>query len=130
MIERPSAAWRQEVLEQRQAVAAGTLSPDDAYAEHLWPLEFIDAVEAALAAYEAEIAALRDPSDDDLFAAAERVVLALNDADEEHGRIETGEREELIEYIEAVITHTGVDVPTLCARRGEDREALTGARDW
>ncbi|GAA1420975.1 hypothetical protein ACFQZ4_00640 [Catellatospora coxensis] len=130
MIERPTAKWRQRVLEQRQAVAAGTLSPDDAYAERLWPLEFTDAVDAALADYEAEIAALRRPSDDDLFAAAERVVLALNHADREHARIETGEREQLCAYIEDVITHTGIDVPALCARRGDDREALTAGRDW
>ncbi|MEU7826353.1 hypothetical protein [Catellatospora sp. NPDC049133] len=130
MIERPTARWRHKVLREREALAAGALSPDDAYAERLWPLEFIEATDAALAAYEAEVAALRDPSDDDLFAVAERVVLALNDADEEHGAIETGEREQLIEYIENVLTHTGVDVPALCARRGEDREALTGARDW
>lgn len=130
MIERPTAEWRREVLEQRQAIAAGTLSPDDAYAEDLWPLEFTDAVDIALAAYEAEVAALRDPSDDELFATAERVVLALNDIDGEHGRIETDEREELCAYIADVMTHAGVDVRALCARRGADHEALTAGRDW
>ncbi|WP_144120061.1 hypothetical protein [Catellatospora sichuanensis] len=131
MIERPSAAWRREVREQQQALAAGTLSPDDAYAERLWPEDFTDAVDAALAAYQAEVAALREPSDDELFAAAERVVLALNDIDEEHGHhIETDERDELCGYIENVLIHIGVDIRALCARRGGDRELLTAGRDW
>ncbi|WP_155368580.1 hypothetical protein [Catellatospora vulcania] len=130
MIERPTTEWRRAVREQQQALAAGTLSPDEAYAERLWPRAFTDAVDAALAAYEAEVAALREPSDDELFAAAEHVVLALNDIDEEHGHIETDERDELCAYIEDVLTDAGVDVRALCARRGEDREALTAGRDW
>jgi hypothetical protein len=38
-------------------------------------------------------------SDEAVMAAVERVVVSLNDIDEEHGAIETGEREELCEYI-------------------------------
>ncbi|WP_212822562.1 hypothetical protein [Catellatospora sp. TT07R-123] len=129
MIERPSQRWRQEVLEQQQALAAGTLAPDDAYAERLWPLSFSDAVDAALAVYDADLARLADPSDDEVLATAATLVRRLNGIDDEHGRIETDEREELCEYIEAAAIAAGVDVQGLYERT-DDREALTAGRDW
>lgn len=84
----------------------------------------------ALAAYETEVAALRDPSDDDLMAAVDRVVLALNDIDEVHGCIETDERYELCQFIEDVLTHKGFDVRALCARRGLALDELPAGRTW
>ncbi|WP_144120986.1 hypothetical protein [Catellatospora sichuanensis] len=130
MIDRPTNHWRESVHHEREQVAAGILAPEDAFTEEFWPPTFIEAVDIALAAYENEVAGLRDPSDDDVSAVAERVVLALNEIDAEDDLIETGERDELCEYIEAVLTNAGIDVDALCARRGEDREALTDSRLW
>jgi hypothetical protein len=58
--------------------------------------------------------------------------MALNAIDEEHGsRIETGEREELCEYIDDVLTDAGIDVGGLTARRDIDRAELTDEwREW
>lgn len=69
--------------------------------------------------------------DEAVWAAVERVVLGLNAADESHGAIETGEREELAEYIDAVLTNAGVDVAALTVRRGLSRAERTDFwRDW
>ncbi|MFF3684839.1 hypothetical protein [Streptomyces sp. NPDC002187] len=87
--------------------------------------------DAALEAYEAEIRALRPASDAQLLAAVERVVLALNGIDEEHGAYCTIEREELCEYIDGVLTGHGVDVAALAARNGKDADDIAGEwRDW
>lgn len=131
MITRPTKEWRDQVQQQKAAVAAGTLNEAQAYALHLWPESFIDAVDAALDQYEADARWLRGPIDEQAFASVERVVSALNDIDYEHGRIETCEREELCEYIDDVLAEAGVDVDALTARRGIPRHELTDQwRDW
>ncbi|GIF14144.1 hypothetical protein Ate01nite_41760 [Actinoplanes teichomyceticus] len=117
------------MTEQAAAVAAGTVKHDEATAALLWPAGFTDAVDAVLDAYEREIAGLPTPGDGELWAAVERVVTALNEVD--GGHIETGEREELAEYIDAVLTGAGVDVAALTSRRGLHRSELTDTwREW
>ncbi|GAA1565579.1 hypothetical protein GCM10009827_103990 [Dactylosporangium maewongense] len=130
MIERLTHRWRQETAEQEAAIAAGTLSPDDAYALAFFPPAFVAAVDAALEAYEQEIARLDPPTDEAVWAAVERVVVALNDIDVEFGRhIETMTREELCAYIEEVLADAGIDVDALLERRGVD-EVAGEWRDW
>ena len=55
MIERLTLRWRRETAEQEAAIAAGTLSPDEAYALTAFPPQFVAAVDAALEAYEQEM---------------------------------------------------------------------------
>ncbi|MGI5174776.1 DUF5713 family protein [Dactylosporangium sp. CA-152071] len=130
MIERLTHRWRQETAEQEAAIAAGTLSPDDAYALAFFPPAFVAAVDAALEAYEQEIARLDPPTDEAVWAAVERVVVALNDIDVEFGQhIETMTREELCAYIEEVLADAGIDVDALLERRGVD-EVAGEWRDW
>jgi hypothetical protein len=130
MIERLTHRWRQETAEQEAAVAAGTLPPDAAYALTFFPPAFVAAVDGALEAYEEEIASLDPPADEEVWAAVERVVVALNDIDEAFGHhIETMTREELSEYIEDVLAQAGIDVEALLERRGTD-EAAGEWRDW
>ncbi|MGI5239226.1 hypothetical protein [Dactylosporangium sp. CA-139066] len=130
MIERPSQKWRREVAQQSAAVAAGTLPADEAYAITFFPPDFTEAVDAALVAYEREIAG-RPPGGGDgaIWVAVERVANALNDADD--GSIETTIREELSEYIDQVLVEHGIDVEGLAERRGADPADLAGEwRDW
>jgi hypothetical protein len=130
VIERPSQRWRRQVADQEAAVAAGALSREQAYAIELWPPRFTDAVDATLAAYEREVESLPHDADDVVWAAVERVVLALNAVNAE-GFIETDEREELGEYIDQVLVAAGVDVAALTGRRGVSRHELTdGRRHW
>jgi hypothetical protein len=131
MIERPTVRWQREVATQEAALAAGTLAPDDAYAIHLWPKAFTAAVDTVLETYERDAAAVDTTSDEAVWAAIETVVVGLNTADEPFGAIETGEREELAGYIDAVLAAAEVDVAALTARRGLDRAELTDTwRDW
>ncbi|MEH0938585.1 hypothetical protein [Micromonospora psammae] len=131
MIIRPTEKWGREVQDQKGRIAAGTLAENDAYALHLWPEAFIAAVDTVLDAYEADVRSFSSPSDDEVFASVERVVMALNAIDEEHGRIETGEREKLCEYIDDVLTDAGIDVEGLTSRRDIERTELTDDwRDW
>ncbi|MEW2375478.1 hypothetical protein AB0883_05135 [Micromonospora sp. NPDC047812] len=131
MITRPTEKWGRSVREQRTAIAAGTLTEDTAYALRLWPEPFITAVDTVLDAYEADVRSLSSPSDEEVFAAVERVVTALNAVNDEHGRIETGEREDLCEHIDVVLTSAGQDVEALTSRRGVGRHELTDEwRDW
>jgi hypothetical protein len=130
MIERPSQRWRHEVAREEAAVAAGTLPREEANAAEFWPPAFVEAVETALVAYEREIEQLPDRTDELVWAAVRRVVLALNDTGGDEF-IETGEREELAAYIDRVLTAAGVDVEALTARSGRDRAELTDQwRDW
>jgi hypothetical protein len=131
MIERPTVRWRNQIAEQAAEIAAGTLVPEKAYAAQLWPPAFTAAVDTVLAAYEQDVAVVDTTSDEAVWATVETVVVGLNQADEEFGAIETGEREELAEYIDAVLTGAGVDVAALTARGGRDRGELTDSwRDW
>jgi hypothetical protein len=132
MIERPNVGWQSKVTEQEAAIAVGTWQPADAYAIYLWPPAFTAAVDTVLAAYEQDVAAIDMASDEAIWrTAVETVVVGLNTADEPFGAIETGEREQLAEYIDAVLTGAGVDVAALTARRGRHRGELTDSwRDW
>jgi hypothetical protein len=106
-------------------------SPDDAYSEGPWTPAFLDAADAALEAYEAEVAALREPSDEEVLAAVERVMLALNAAEEHGHAIDTIDREELCEYIDDVLVRAGIDTDALAERHDLEPGDLGGQwRDW
>lgn len=116
-------------------VEAGTLEPEHAGAAALYPESLLRATDAALEAFEKEVCVLVEPSDEEVFGAVERVVLALNavDEDDSHGGAGycTEEREQLCEYIDLTLGEHGVDVAALAARRGLDRAEITDAwRDW
>ncbi|SBT40733.1 hypothetical protein [Micromonospora auratinigra] len=150
---RPTEEWGREVRNQKRRIAAGILAEDAAYALHLWPEAFIAAVDTALDAYEADVRSLShtegvarsgpetlpgmpplpmpSPSDNEVVASVERLVMALNAINEERGRIETDEREELCQYIDDVLTDAGIDVEALTARRDIARTELTDEwREW
>jgi hypothetical protein len=141
MASRPSDTWRAETELEAAELAAGTRSPDRAYAAVLWPQSLIARTDAALAAFEAELAALPSgspdtPDDNDVLAVVRRAVLALNAINDQHVRdgltgYETGEREDLCDYIDATLTGSGIDVAALAIRNGkEPGELIGGWRTW
>ncbi|MEU6400362.1 hypothetical protein ABZ867_25720 [Streptomyces cinnamoneus] len=135
MASKPPETWRAYMADTAREVAAGTLSPECADVADLYPESLLRATDAALEVFEDGVRALRQPSDEAVFGAVERVVLALNaiDRDEQHGgpHFCTEEREQLCDYIDLTLSEHGVDVAALAARRGIDRAAITDRwRDW
>jgi hypothetical protein len=120
MVERPTDIWRAFVEEH----------PDSA---ELYPASMMLRTDEVLAEFEAEVAAFDDPSDEEVFAAVENVVLALNGVNEEYddAAYETDERENLCAYLDATLTEAGIDVAALAARRGIGRDEITDEwREW
>ncbi|MEV7326201.1 hypothetical protein [Streptomyces sp. NPDC093970] len=135
MANRPTDNWRAWMTATAREVAARTLAPECAGDTDLYPESLLRATDAALAAFEGEVRALQEPSDEVVFANIEGVVLALNaiNGDGQHGGAGfcTEEREQLCEYIDRTLSEHGVDVAALAARQGIDRSEITDRwRDW
>ncbi|MFJ6833697.1 hypothetical protein [Streptomyces sp. NPDC091209] len=99
----------------------------------LFPDELLTATDAVLDTFEGEIPRLGEAADDQVLAVVERVVLALNAVNDAHDRraYETGEREQLCDYIDQSLTEHGVDIAALTARHGLGRYELTDEwRTW
>lgn len=101
----------------------------------LFPESLLKATNDALQVLEEAMRALREPSDEEVFGAIERVVLDLNAINEcdQYGVAGfcTDEREQLCEYIDETLSEHGIDVAALAARRGIDRAEITDSwRDW
>ncbi|MFB7437683.1 hypothetical protein ACFC01_04900 [Streptomyces mirabilis] len=130
---RPSARWRARVDEEATELAAGTRSPSDAFLSELFPESLLVATDEALRAFELNVEVLRDQDDEQVFEAIKRVVLVLNEINEDHdgAGYETQEREDLCLYIDHTLMEHGIDVPALAARRGISRTEITDDwRDW
>ncbi|MET8981381.1 hypothetical protein ABZX85_37870 [Streptomyces sp. NPDC004539] len=133
MAERPTTNWRRCIAQEAAELAAGTLDSDCACFADLFPDELLSATDAVLDTFEAELPALAEGDGEHVFAAVQRVVLALNAVNEAHDEcaFETDEREQLCAYIDEALTEQGVDVEALTARRGLGRHELTDQwRDW
>ncbi len=133
MAQRPTGTWREKVQNEAAKLADGSLSEQETYASALWPESLILSTEAALVAFEVDLASLRVSTDVDTFDSVRRVVLRLNQINRDHGGAgyETDEREALAAYIDAVLTEAGIDVAALAARRELSRSEITDEwREW
>ncbi|MGY3204623.1 hypothetical protein [Streptomyces sp. TE5632] len=133
MAVRPSARWRARVDEEATEVAVGTRALSDVFLSELFPQSLLAATDEALCSFESDVEALRSQGDEQVFAAIKRIVLLLNQINEDHdgAGYETEEREELCLYIDQTLTEHGIDVPALAARRGISRTEITDDwRDW
>lgn len=118
---------------QEAAVTAGTLDPEscDAWALGLWPAGFTADVDAALAVFERNIEQADLAGSHDVWVLIREVVLSLNAVDERWLAIETGEREQLCQYIDDALTAAGVDLSAVASRSGIDRDEITDEwREW
>jgi nucleotide-binding universal stress UspA family protein len=133
---RPTARWRAEIQEEAAALAAGTLSPDDAAAADLWSEYLLTHTDIVLDAFEIAVQRLTSPSDDQIMAAVKEVVVGLNAVSAElddRGEMpyETDEREELCAYIDETLEEAGVDLDALTERLGIGRNEITDEwREW
>ncbi|MFF0157611.1 hypothetical protein ACFYRY_08745 [Streptomyces sp. NPDC005263] len=119
--------------EEAKEVAIGARAPRDAFLSELFPQSLLAATDEALRAFEVDVKALGDQDDEQVFEAIKRVVLVLNEINEDHDGVgyETEEREGLCLYIDQTLMEHGIDVPALAARRGISRTEITDDwRDW
>lgn len=133
MATRPSQHWREQVASEAAELANGTLDPEEAFAAELFPVSLLDATDTVLARFETVIMRLTDPTDDEIMDTIRQVVLELNRVNDDHNGAgyETGEREQLCDYIDSVLGEAGIDVPALAERCGIDRWELTDEwREW
>ncbi|MFI5628107.1 hypothetical protein ACIA8E_01705 [Streptomyces sp. NPDC051664] len=133
MAKRPSKHWRGAVAEEARKLAASTITVEDALMADLYPVSLLDATDEALGGFESALGTLHSPSDDEVVATVQQVVLDLNAINDQHdgAGYETGEREELCQYIDQALTDRGIDVPALTARYGLARYEITDEwRDW
>jgi hypothetical protein len=133
MADRPTDYWREGIEDEARDVASGALDPECAVMAGLFPESLLSRTDKALAAFESDVRMLSDPADEQVFQTIERLVLALNTINDDYGgaAYETGEREELCQYIDETIEESGVDVAALTARHGLSRWALTDRwRRW
>lgn len=99
----------------------------------LFPEELLTATDAVLDAFEGELSGVGEANDQHVLAVVERVVVALNGVNDARNgsAFETGEREELCDYIDESLAERGVDVAGLTARHGLGRYQLTDKwRRW
>ncbi|MES9536656.1 hypothetical protein [Actinomadura sp. NPDC000600] len=132
MATRPTEYWR-DVAEEARQVAAGELDAEDASTAELFPEDMLIRTDEVLQPFERELAALIDPTDEEIFAVIQHVVLALNKVNEDYdgAAYETDEREQLCEYIENSLTDNGIDVDAFAGRHGLTRHEITDEwRDW
>ena len=130
---RPPDHWRECVAEEASEVASGKLDVDDAVMAQLFPESLLSRTDETLSIFEVELAALANPSDEEIFGVIEHVVIALNMINSEHNGAgyETGEREQLCLYIDESLTEAGIDVEALASRRGIRRYEITDQwRRW
>ena len=130
MAVRPSDTWRRDVEEEAAEVAAGRVRADKAYAAELWSQWMIERTDSALVEFERELPTIDQRSDEAIWDLVRRLVLTLNEIDEVEvsrggGGYETGEREDLCEYIDLSLTEAGVDLDGLAARQNIDRSEIT-----
>jgi hypothetical protein len=137
MVKRPTARWRELLVDDKAGLASGALDPDEAFAIELWPEPMIHETDEVLDRFDTTVADLVEhrfeaAPDAEIFEVIRRVVLDLNAVDARHdGPYETGEREELCEYIENVLDEAGIDVDALATRHRMTRHEITDEwRDW
>ena len=77
-------------------------------AAKLWPESLLYSTDAALTRFEDNLCMLTSPSDEDVFDVVKCLILALNQINAQHGGAgyETGEREELCDYIDASLSES------------------------
>jgi len=97
----------------------------------LFPAAFTADVDATLAMFERSVGRADLTTQHDVWVLVRNVVLDLNAVSDRWGLIETGEREDLCQYIDDTLTAAGADLSAVASRSGIDRTDITDEwREW
>ena len=127
--------WRERKAEEKRERDAGEISADECILDQLFPDAFIDRTEHLLRVFASSIEGCSTLTNDypKVMKTIEALVVALNKVNEDfdHKVIETGEREELCDFVDQVLIAKGIDIEDLAAFHGCEANALTDEwRDW
>lgn len=131
----PSQGWRDSKAEERQKFLAGKITAKECFMESLFPDEFIDRTDTALKLFVANISNCSPHQDDypKVRNAIKSLVLDLNKINDDFDGsvIETGEREEICDFIDDVIVAHGIDIDAYAEYLDCGRYELADEwRDW
>ncbi|GAB3655782.1 hypothetical protein GCM10027589_15100 [Actinocorallia lasiicapitis] len=99
----------------------------------LFPEDLLVRTDGVLQPFKRELTALTNPTDEEIFAVIQRVVLALNKVNGDYDGVayETGERDDLWKCIVDSLAENDIDVDAFAKRHGLTRYEITDEwRAW
>ena len=125
--------WREDKAEEKREFDAGEINEDDVCLDQLFPDQFIADTELVLVEFAGAIAATEVRDYDSVMNSIISLVVKLNEINDKYdgGVIETGEREQLCQYIEDVIAESKIDLEAYAKSRECDTNEITDSwREW
>ena len=125
--------WRDEKADEKRRLEAGEIDASECCIEELFPDSFIDETEPLLRSFVECLSTVGESDYIAVSSAVESLVMALNRINEKFGHavIETGEREQLCQFIEDVIDESAVDLDDFAKHCGCDKSDITDRwRNW
>lgn len=128
-----SEIWREEKIEEQRMLRAGEIDSSECCMDELYSDAFVAKVELLLKSFVDQVNQLSVADVAFLGKHLKSLVIALNDVNEEydHAVIETGEREQLCQFMEDVINDSKVDLEEFATHLGCEQDEVTDQwRDW
>jgi hypothetical protein len=125
--------WRDEKINEKRQFEAGEIDASECCMAELFPDEFINETEPLLQSLADRISDIDELDYPAVSDAIKTLVMALNQINEKFDQavIETGEREQLCQFIEDVIEESAVDLGKYAVNFGCDSSEITDTwRDW
>ena len=125
--------WREDKAEEKREFEVGEITEDDACLDQLFPDQFIADTELVLIEFAGAIAATEARDYGSVMHSIMSLVVKLNENNDKYDGevIETGEREQLCQYIEDVISESTIDLEAYAKSRVCDKNEITDLwREW
>ena len=125
--------WREDKAEEKREFEVGEITEDDACLDQLFPDQFIADTELVLIEFAGAIAATEARDYGSVMRSIMSLVVKLNENNDKYDGevIETGEREQLCQYIEDVISESTIDLEAYAKSGVCDKNEITDLwREW
>ena len=125
--------WREDKAEEKREFEAGEIAEDELCLDQLFPDQFIADTEPLLVEFAGAIAATNALDYDNVMNSIKSLVEKLNEINDKYNGevIETGEREQLCQYIEDVISESAIDLDAYAKSMECDKNEITDLwREW
>ena len=125
--------WREDKAEEKRQFEAGEISEGELCLDQLFPDQFIADTEPLLLEFVSAIAKTDALNYESVMNSIKSLVEKLNEINDRFDGevIETGEREQLCQYIEDVISESAIDLDQYAKNRECDKSEITDLwREW